>query len=585
MKPHRVRQICRSRNPFTPSIALWQHFVLPWHALRQQRPIMYVATEAAPGSLPSTETQLSPPAPMPADAPKDQIEYEPNREPVIRRVADTRAQIYDLRRNTGKATGKSERKIEHLMQKTMSAFDESEDYEGVVVEAITTARAVDEKLLPWVIQNKAGERGTAEDRLALEIAKFHDYARPSRTEALGRRNIIEQVRNHVREALPSHILEVFGSERTGIALATSDIDLRLMRHEDLVDGRGKMPPDGEERRLLLKDLQTLHRKKFYGNRAYLMPVMRHARYPLISLQDRASGIDVQIVLSNDTSLSRELMQQYMQEFPFLRQLYSVVKTIFDARGLSDVFRGGFGSYTIFMMVVASLKHKPHKRNDAMGALLNFLRFWGHFDTTKQGVSIEPPILFDKSEVLVMTDTAKQHILSGKHKPLPPYMMCLRDPADETNDLGRRAIAIKHVQTTFRHLDKKLTKDLTANTRHSFLKLFVGDIFTLNKARRQKLDAEGRKVLKTMQTSIAHKAQAIIEEEHAATQKARATDQKAVELNPRKPDESLHDDMGETVTSILEMPSVEELGKDGLDVELKRFRERHARLGGQCVSGN
>jgi non-canonical poly(A) RNA polymerase PAPD5/7 len=243
-------------------------------------------------------------------------------------------------------------------------------------------------------------------RLALEIAKFYDYAKPSRSEALVRRKVIEQVRTHVREVLPDHVLEVFGSERTGIALATSDIDLRLMSRQDLVDGSGKMPPSKEERRSLLNGLHKLHRSKFQGNRSYLLPTVRHARYPLISLQDRASGLDVQIVLSNDTSLSREYMQQYMQEYPYLRSVYSVIKTMFDARGLSDVFRGGFGSYSLFMMLVASLKHMPSKRNDATGALLNFLHFWGTFDTTKQGVSIEPPILFDKSEELVMRDKVK-----------------------------------------------------------------------------------------------------------------------------------------------------------------------------------
>ena len=258
-------------------------------------------------------------------------------------------------------------------------------------------------------------------RLALEIAKFHDYAKPSRTEALARRKVIEQVRAHVREILPGHVLEVFGSERTGIALATSDIDLRLMSRQDLVDGTGKMPPSREERKKLLDGLYKLLRSQFQRNRAYLLPTMRHARYPLISLQDRASGLDVQIVLSNDTSLSREYMQRYMQEYPYLGQVYTVIKTTFDARGLSDVFRGGFGSYSLFMMLVASLKHLPSKRNDATGALQNFLHFWGHFDTTKQGVSIEPPVLFDKSEELVMGEKVKAQALVRLH-PIPSSIM-------------------------------------------------------------------------------------------------------------------------------------------------------------------
>jgi non-canonical poly(A) RNA polymerase PAPD5/7 len=213
----------------------------------------------------------------------------------------------------------------------------------------------------------------------------------------------------VREALPNHILEVFGSERTGIALATSDIDFRLLSHEDVALSSAGLPPPPQSRKHLLDQLYKLYRKRLQRNKNYVLPMLRHARYPLISFQDRASGIDCQIVLSNDTSRSREYMQQYMQEYPYLRQVYTVVKTTFDVRGLSDVFRGGFGSYSIFMMLVASLKHHPNPRQDAAGALRNFFFFWGQFETSLEGISIDPPVKFNKSEELVMSEKAKAQL--------------------------------------------------------------------------------------------------------------------------------------------------------------------------------
>jgi non-canonical poly(A) RNA polymerase PAPD5/7 len=247
-------------------------------------------------------------------------------------------------------------------------------------------------------------------RLTIEIERFSEYAKPSHTELVVRRHVIEQVRNHVRVALPDHVLEVFGSERTGIALATSDIDFRLMRREQMEDpALTKLPPTSLQRNALMKDLYQLHHNYLSKHKAYMITVLRHARYPLITLQDRQSSLDVQIVLANDTSLSREIMQGYMEQYPYLRQLYFVVKTIFDVRGLSDVFRGGFGSYTLFMMVIASIRHNPHPRNDAAGGLINFLKFYRDFPTAKKGISIEPVLLFDKKDVAVMTDTAKAKI--------------------------------------------------------------------------------------------------------------------------------------------------------------------------------
>lgn len=247
-------------------------------------------------------------------------------------------------------------------------------------------------------------------RLGVEIERFYDFAKPSHTELVVRRHLIEQVRAHVMKTHPYHELEVFGSERTGIALATSDIDFRLLRREQMEDpALAKLPPTQAQRTRLMRDLHQLHNSNLLWHKAYINVVLRYARYPLISLQDRQSSLDVQIVLANDTSLSREIMEGYMKQYPYLRQLYFVIKTIFDVRGLSDVFRGGFGSYSLFMMIVASIRHNPHPRNDAAGGLINFLKFYRDFPTTKQGISIEPVLLFDKQDIAVLTDTVKAKI--------------------------------------------------------------------------------------------------------------------------------------------------------------------------------
>lgn len=103
------------------------------------------------------------------------------------------------------------------------------------------------------------------------------------------------------------------------------------------------------------------------------------------------------------------MKGYMAQYPYLCQLYFVVKTMFDVRGLSDVFRGGFGSYSLFMMIVASIRHNPHPRKDAAGGLINFLKFYRSFRTEKLGISIEPVWLFDKSDQPVITDTVKHKL--------------------------------------------------------------------------------------------------------------------------------------------------------------------------------
>jgi non-canonical poly(A) RNA polymerase PAPD5/7 len=254
-------------------------------------------------------------------------------------------------------------------------------------------------------------------RLAIEIDEFCAYAQPSYYETIARRHVVEQVRDHARRILPDYVLETFGSQRTGLALATSDLDFRLFKKENLESpAQAKLLPTPTERFEAREQLKKLYWsiKSEPKHTAYLLPVIRNARYPLLSLQDRQSGLDIQVVLCNDTSLSMEIMEGYMEQYPYLRQLYFVVKTMFDVRGLTDVFRGGFGSYTLFMMVVASIRHRPHARNNAAGGLINFLKFYRSFDTTKKGLSIEPVWMFDKGEQAVLSGKTKAMLNVGTH---------------------------------------------------------------------------------------------------------------------------------------------------------------------------
>jgi non-canonical poly(A) RNA polymerase PAPD5/7 len=263
-------------------------------------------------------------------------------------------------------------------------------------------------------------------RLGVEIDRFYQFSQPNYYEVLARNHLIEQVQEHVRQTLPTHDMEVFGSVRTGIALATSDIDIRLIaKGQPRNPALARKPPGQKDRFKALQRLRKLYWDNLSQHKAYLHPQLQYARYPLISLQDRQSGLDVQIVLSNDTSLSRQIMKGYMEQYPYLQQLYCVVNTMFAVRGLNDVFRGGFGSYTIFMMIVASIRHNPHPRNDAAGGLINFLKFYRDFDTTEKGLSIEPVWQFQKGDPSIMTPKAKRKLNVGAHQvPFRPLRLLI-----------------------------------------------------------------------------------------------------------------------------------------------------------------
>lgn len=74
------------------------------------------------------------------------------------------------------------------------------------------------------------------------------------------------------------------------------------------------------------------------------------------------------------------------------------------------------------------------------------------------------------------------------------MPTIRDPADETNDLGRKTVAWKHIRTTFRSLSKNLRTEVAQNTRVSLIARLVGPIYALQRAHRKKLTDYGRSLV-------------------------------------------------------------------------------------------
>lgn len=85
------------------------------------------------------------------------------------------------------------------------------------------------------------------------------------------------------------------------------------------------------------------------------------------------------------------------------------------------------------------------------------------------------------------------------------MLCLRDPADETNDLGRKGIFIKHVQATLRDLLSNLQRDMKSNTCKSLLEPFIGPTEMLDRERRKRLENYGKHLITQIEAQVAKKA--------------------------------------------------------------------------------
>lgn len=269
-------------------------------------------------------------------------------------------------------------------------------------------------------------------RLTAEIEDFGRFMTPTPVEQAARQAVVQEVEDDIRKDLPSWCsLELFGSQKTGLATTTSDIDWRLFVTDDVSCSEfiGPKVEPAASRRDLVSYLVKLSRR-LGSTPTYKLALMRFKTFSMFNIQHEASGLDLQIGAGRDSKASQEYTKRYLDEHPTLRPLFMLTKAMFSVRGLDDVFYGGFGSYTIFMMIVASLKlNSAFAEDDVARQFLAFLLFYAKIDTYKYGISVEPPGLFMKRPAQpkpnILTDETSPHLneeenVSGLHK--PPVML-------------------------------------------------------------------------------------------------------------------------------------------------------------------
>jgi hypothetical protein len=187
-----------------------------------------------------------------------------------------------------------------------------------------------------------------------------------------------------------------------------------------------------------------------------------ARVPLVNCKHRATGLKIQLQTMAPFQAAQQYTAAYLAELPSLRHLYVLIRHFLEMRNLTTVFEGGLGSYTILMMIVTALKHASGKfaPQDLGAQLLHILDFYGNADLYKQGFSANPPRVFEKSkykpwpldERLARSNDPQLRGMDEivqKSETRKPYLLCLQDPANYFNDLGKNAYAIKHIQITFK----------------------------------------------------------------------------------------------------------------------------------------
>uniref|UniRef100_A0A8C3AG23 Terminal nucleotidyltransferase 4B n=1 Tax=Cyclopterus lumpus TaxID=8103 RepID=A0A8C3AG23_CYCLU len=278
---------------------------------------------------------------------------------------------------------------------------------------------------PWKVRNYSeGIVGLHE-----EVNDFYEYISPRPEEEKMRLEVVDRIKGVIHDLWPSAEVQVFGSFSTGLYLPTSDIDL-------VVFGKWETLP--------LWTLEEALRKRNVADENSIK-VLDKATVPIIKLTDSFTEVKVDISFNVKSGVkAARLIKEFKEKYPVLPYLVLVLKQFLLQRDLNEVFTGGIGSYSLFLMAVSFLQ--LHYREDVcspninIGVLLiEFFELYGrHFNYLKTGIRIKDGGCY------VAKDDVHKNMMDGYR----PSMLYIEDPLQPDNDVGRSSYGAMQVKQAF-----------------------------------------------------------------------------------------------------------------------------------------
>uniref|UniRef100_A0A672FMU5 Terminal nucleotidyltransferase 4A n=1 Tax=Salarias fasciatus TaxID=181472 RepID=A0A672FMU5_SALFA len=261
------------------------------------------------------------------------------------------------------------------------------------------------------------------------IVDFFNFMSPRPEEEAMRRDVVNRIESVIKDLWPTARVEIFGSFSTGLYLPTSDIDL-------VVFGKWNHPP--------LQQLEQALRKHNVAG-PYPIKVLDKATVPIIKLTDHQTEVKVDISFNVETAVkAAQFIKSYLKKYTVLSPLIFVLKQFLLQRDLNEVFTGGISSYSLILMAISFLQLHPRidtrRANINLGILLiEFFELYGRdFNYMKTGIQVKNGGAY----------LSKQDMMKAMMNGNRPSMLCIEDPIQPGNDVGRSSYGILQVKQVF-----------------------------------------------------------------------------------------------------------------------------------------
>ncbi|CEG48292.1 pap-associated domain-containing protein 5-like [Plasmopara halstedii] len=307
---------------------------------------------------------------------------------------------------------------------------------------------------PWMKQSTRCVNSNVYECLHEEIMNFVVFVSPTEEELRCRLQLVDEMRDIIKDLWPEAIVETFGSHYTQMFLPQSDIDMVLLGVPE-----GKQPLYKLAERLEERDCVSY------------LEVIDKARIPIVKMVHKASSIHVDVSFNISGGLATgDLVKHYMRVYPSFRPLTLVLKYFMAQRGLNETYTGGVGSFLLQMMVVSFLQHHGRvlganhdnpKFNNLGHLLLDFFTLYGRdFNYTDLAISVRNGGSYFLKESRYWYDDCR------------PFLISIENPNEPSLDIGKNSYEMRTVKRSFDYARQVLQNEIH---RHGRFKSLSGSI--------------------------------------------------------------------------------------------------------------
>lgn len=284
---------------------------------------------------------------------------------------------------------------------------------------------------PWSADVEWSKCQNGAEALHRELIAFDHWMAPTAAEHETRCMVIELISRAIKSQFCDAEVHPFGSQETKLYLPQGDLDLVVVSNS-MANLR------------IQSALRTMAACLRRHNLATDVQVIAKAKVPIIKFVTTYARLKVDISLNHTNGLTTaSYVNSWLRKWPHIRPLILVVKYLLMQRGMSEVFSGGLGSYSVIIMVISFLQLHPKVQRGEIEAdrslgvlLLEFLELYGkNFGYDNCGISIRGRGgYFSKAR-------------RGWKDERRPFMLCIEDPHDPSNDISKGSFGIINVRST------------------------------------------------------------------------------------------------------------------------------------------